>query len=73
MRGPPPGTPKTPGSGRKKGTPNKVTVQTREALWQAYIRLEDGDEANPVRLAGHYHASPRPMSIVVSCAPLSPR
>ena len=48
MRGPPPGTPKTPGSGRRKGTPNKVNVQTREALWQAIARLEaQGIEANP--------------------------
>jgi hypothetical protein len=43
-----PGTPKTPGSGRKRGTPNKVSVQTRDALWAYIARLQAaGQEANP--------------------------
>ena len=46
-----PGTPKTPGSGRKKGTSNKLTVQTREALWRPIARLEGRRiEANPFRV-----------------------
>ena len=66
MRGPPPGTPKTPGSGRKKGTPNKLTVQTREALW-AYI-AQSGDDANPFRRLVDLMRTTADEHIVVSCA-----
>jgi hypothetical protein len=48
MRGHPPGSPKTPGSGRKRGTPNKVSVQTREGMWKHIEQLAaQGKEANP--------------------------
>jgi hypothetical protein len=44
----PTGSPKTPGSGRKRGTPNKVSVQTRESIWKHIEQLAaQGEEANP--------------------------
>jgi hypothetical protein len=62
----PQGSPKTPGSGRKKGTPNKVTVQTREALW-AYI-AQCGDDANPFRRLVDLMRTTADEHIIVSCA-----
>ena len=38
----PAGSPKTPGSGRQKGTKNKRTIQTREAL-QRYLDSQGSD------------------------------
>src|SRR6185437_8978147 len=35
LRGPPKGTPRTPGSGRKPGTPNKNTTLLKDAILMA--------------------------------------
>lgn len=49
----PKGSPKPPGSGRKKGTPNKATKTVREAWIEAFalvnekIPLHDWGAANP--------------------------
>ena len=47
----PKGQPKTPGSGRKPGSRNKVTIKTREELW-AYIdaQVAQGHAANPFQV-----------------------
>lgn len=47
----PKGSPKTPGSGRKPGSRNKVTIKTREELW-AYIdaQVAQGKAANPFQV-----------------------
>jgi hypothetical protein len=47
----PKGAPKTPGSGRKPGSRNKVQVKTREELW-AYIdaQVAQGKTANPFQV-----------------------
>ena len=37
--GKPKGTPRTPGSGRSRGTPNRVTAQLREMTLEALERL----------------------------------
>jgi hypothetical protein len=64
-----PGIPKTPGSGRKKGTPNKMTVQTREALWHAITHLEtQGIEGNPFMVLLTTMVSTTDEHIRVQCA-----
>ena len=40
-RGRPRGSPKTPGSGRRKGTPNKMTLAHRNALKQMKVDRTD--------------------------------
>ncbi len=41
-RGPPPGTPKTPGSGRQAGTPNKATADVRAIAREYGARVIEG-------------------------------
>jgi hypothetical protein len=56
-RGRKPGTPKT--GGRTKGTPNKCSVRTREALWDYVESQAAGDAmAHPVRLFTTIMTSP---------------
>src|SRR5262245_2854135 len=44
----PAGSPKTPGSGRTKGTPNKLSLRTRESIWTYIDKLTAaGQQANP--------------------------
>lgn len=60
----PPGSPKTPGSGRKKGTKNKGTIQTREAL-QRYL---EGQGSDPFQVLVDIMRSTTDEKLKVTCA-----
>ena len=46
LRGPKPGTLKTPGSGRKKGTPNQITGDMKAEAWRVFNELQNDPKAS---------------------------
>jgi hypothetical protein len=60
---------KRPGAGRKRGIPNKMTVRTREALWE-YIdsKTTTAVDANPFRRLVHRMLHTDNEQLEVTCA-----
>lgn len=61
---------KRPGSGRKKGTPNKFTIQLKEAILEA-ARLAGGDGGEVAYLQRQANENPGPfMSLLGKVLPM---